>query len=131
MPNEDSVNTTQLVNSLYPSYYLAEQAWQKAFAVGIERGSTQEEARKLAADAFRQGMPRLIERESVRHFIDCVARGVLLGVFTTQECTRLLYAAQVAISALPKLPQMPQVREKRYNSPYFTADQLNERLNQS
>jgi hypothetical protein len=131
MTTEDDAKTLQSIRSLYPANMACEDIWDQTFAAGIERGVTKEEARKLAADAFRTAMPRLLGSQSVRYFIDCVARGIVLGVFTAQESTRLLYAAQIAISAIPKIPQSKLQTEKRYNSPYFTADQLNERLKQS
>ena len=54
------------------------------------------EASKAAAQAYRLAMPLLMTAESVRDFIACVAHGMLTGIFSRDDSTRLLYAAQVA-----------------------------------
>jgi hypothetical protein len=41
-------------------------------------------------------MPPLSGADNIRDFVACVAHGLLLGVLSDSECTRLLYAAQVA-----------------------------------
>ena len=127
MSTEDNTRIPKSISSLFPPDIRCEEAWNEALAAAIEQGSTQEQARKLAAEAFRESMPRLLGNDNICFFVDCVARGIVLGVFTAQESTRLLYAAQVALSARNKLPQPQPVMERRHHSPYLTADQLNQR----
>jgi hypothetical protein len=43
-------------------------------------------------------MPVLAGYENVRNFIACVAHGMLIGVFDESDGTKLLYAAQVALT---------------------------------
>lgn len=128
MPMDDNFRVPQAINALFPPDVVCKQVWDEAYKAAIREGSTEEQARKLGAEAFRMEMPGLIGSDNICFFIDCVARGVMLGVFTEQESTRLLYAAQVAISARPRVPKVSYVKEKHYHSPYLTADQLNERL---
>ncbi len=49
-----------------------------------------------AREAYRKVMPPLSGADNIRDFVACVAHGLLLGVLSDSECTRLLYAAQVA-----------------------------------
>ncbi len=53
-------------------------------------------------NAYRTAMPPLSGAQNIRDFVACVAHGMLLGLFTDSEASRLLYAAQVAVHALPK-----------------------------
>ena len=46
--------------------------------------------------AYRKAMPPLAGPDNIRDFVACVAHGMLSGVFTSSESSKLLYAAQVA-----------------------------------
>jgi hypothetical protein len=74
--------------------YLA--AFQDALAQGQKPG----EARSHAAAAYRLAMPVLTDRQAIHDAIACTAQGLVLRVFTGQEASALLYAAQVAISLI-------------------------------
>jgi hypothetical protein len=54
----------------------------------------------LAEEAYKSAMPTLGSRENIRAFVACVAHGVLAEVFDGAAASKLLYAAQVAISTL-------------------------------
>jgi hypothetical protein len=54
---------------------------------------------KRAKNAYREAMPPLTGPANIRDFIACVAHGVLLDVISHEESSKLLYSAQVAISA--------------------------------
>jgi hypothetical protein len=60
-----------------------------------------------ATNDYYNVMPSLAGHENIRDFIACVAQGMLLGVIDHEEGARLLYAAQVALSALPREPKKP------------------------
>jgi hypothetical protein len=62
-------------------------------------------ARKEAKTAYYNAMPPLSSRENIQGYIACVAHGVLVGAISESACSKLLYAAQVAISALPREPK--------------------------
>ena len=53
-----------------------------------------------ADKAYRMAMPSLGSRASIQGFIACTAHAVLIGIISGQEASRLLYAAQVALSTL-------------------------------
>ncbi len=53
-----------------------------------------------ADDAYRKAMPELVGHENIRDFIACAGHGLVIGSLTFLQATKLLYAAQVALSAL-------------------------------
>jgi len=59
-------------------------------------------ARREGHAAFRNAMPVLGDRQSIRDFIACTAYGVQIGAINREQSGQLLYAAQVAITALPR-----------------------------
>jgi hypothetical protein len=71
----------------------------------ITRGFNRFEAKKEAAAAYRDAMPSFSSRESIQGFIACVAYGVIFKAFSESLSSKLLYAAQVAIGALPREPK--------------------------
>jgi len=80
------------------------RAYQEVKAAGKESRNEgayefERRARDAALEAFRKAMPSLAGAENIRGFIACVAHGMLFDVFSGQESTRLLYAAQVANTA--------------------------------
>ena len=75
-------------------------AWNSAFKSEKSRRDPYGSELDLARVAFRRAMPPLIGYENIRDFIACVAQGVLLGAISESQSTRLLYAVQVAQSAL-------------------------------
>ena len=78
------------------------KAWKKAYRA--ERAETDIEsfAARKGAEAFRAALPPLTTRESCRDFIACVAQGMLLGAIAEKNGGKLLYAAQIALSNVPK-----------------------------
>ncbi len=81
----------------------------------ITRGFNRFEAKKEAAAAYRDAMPSFSSRESIQGFIACVAYGVIFKTFSESLSSKLLYAAQVAIGALPREPR-PSGRPQRQAS---------------
>lgn len=53
---------------------------------------------EIARMAYLKAMPPLAGAENIRDFIACVAHAMMLHILQPEECTRLLYAAQVAQS---------------------------------
>jgi spore germination cell wall hydrolase CwlJ-like protein len=91
-------------------------AWQTAHDNYMQEHSTGKEkpialafidfeADIKAAAAYRDTMPSFSSRESIQCFIACVAYGVIFEVFTESLSSKLLYAAHVAIAALPREPK--------------------------
>lgn len=51
-----------------------------------------------AAKAYCKAMPPLSGYENIRDFIACTAQGILIGAIDATRSSKLLYAAQVALS---------------------------------
>ena len=64
------------------------------------RGESSYSAGSRAGSAYRNAMPPLDGHNNIRDFIACVAQGVLLGAIEYRQSSKLLYAAQVALSAI-------------------------------
>lgn len=57
-------------------------------------------AAKKAANAYCAAMPLLIGYDGIRDFIACAAHGILIDAIPAERSSQLLYAAQVALTAL-------------------------------
>ena len=73
-------------------------AWDRAFAVGLEKGLTRAEALRMAQVAYKLAMPRMDSRAAIKAHIAAVAQGIALEVFNGRDGSQLLYAAQVAMT---------------------------------
>jgi hypothetical protein len=63
---------------------------------------------KAGGRAFRNALPQLSSRQNILAFIACIAEGVLLEeAIDGSDSGRLLYAAQVALGALPRESSQP------------------------
>jgi hypothetical protein len=76
------------------------QAHADAMQSAIDRHKHPYDAAKEAKNAYRQAMPPLSGHENIRDFIACVAQGILIEAISGSDGARLLYAAQVAHTAL-------------------------------
>jgi hypothetical protein len=72
-------------------------SWTSAYKAN---NKNEYEASKAAALAYRNAMPRLFGYENICNFIACVAQGILIGAIDRKDSTKLLYAAQVALSSV-------------------------------
>lgn len=63
-----------------------------------KKGCSEDQAFRVARDAYILYMPLLIDRKSIHDYIACVSQGVLHKVFEPKEANSLLYAAQIALS---------------------------------
>jgi hypothetical protein len=80
------------------------EAFNRTYKANIAIGQTRPAAIDSAAVAFREAMPPLVGHENIRDFIACVAQGILLGAIESSKSSKLLYAAQVALSSSLKQP---------------------------
>jgi len=83
--------------------------WNIAFEAQTALGKSEYFARKPADKAYRNAMPTLSGYQGICDFIACVAQGQILGVFATDDATKLLFAAQVALSTLRIQPKNQQI----------------------
>ncbi len=88
-------------------------AWKQAYDAARAGGHDSYDSRVAAREAYFNAMPPLSSRENVCDFVACVARGILLDFIPPHQSTRLLYAAQVAITAQrkPAAPRKPSSPE--------------------
>ena len=59
-------------------------------------------ALKKATSAYAESMPYLTSHANIRGFIACVAHAMLLDIFQPEHGAKLLYAAQIALGAVPR-----------------------------
>jgi hypothetical protein len=75
------------------------EAWQLAYDAELKKGKHDCLAREAAGGAYRNAMPPLSDTESIRDFVACVAHGLLIKAIEDNSVGKLIYAAQVALSA--------------------------------
>ena len=89
-----------------PSLNLAVEKCMEAYVNTIKTCTAEKRKataiQKAASLAYGMAMPRLAGRENIGDFIACVTHGMLIGAIPGADGTRLLYAAQVTHSAVPK-----------------------------
>lgn len=79
---------------------LCRQAYDRAIEESKARNLDDFDTDEEACNAFREALPHLVTAIGIRDFIACVTYGMLIRVFDHATCTKLLYAAQVAVGAL-------------------------------
>lgn len=77
-------------------------AWLRVYKEQVAKGKTC--PHMDAAKAYRSAMPLLSGHENIRDFVACVAHGVLFGSIDESQSSKLLYAAQVALSTMRSQP---------------------------
>lgn len=84
-----------------PAVALCTEAWEKILRATAQTTGNLYTAERCAAKAYRLCLPPLSSSQEIRDFIACVGYGVLLGAIKAENGTKLIYAAQVALSAVP------------------------------
>jgi hypothetical protein len=83
-----------------PAVALCCDAWELAFQEEMDESGDNFDARELAHKAYRNAMPPLSGYQCICDFIACAAHGMLIDAIEEKKGTRLLYAAQVALSTI-------------------------------
>jgi hypothetical protein len=83
-------------------------AWTLAHQQAMRSNKGIYEVDAIATQAYCGTLPTLCGAENIRNFIACVAHGVAVGIIDGACASRLLYAAQVAKSALSLLSAAKQ-----------------------
>lgn len=81
--------------------------WERAHELALAKGLTAGKAVRMAAVAYKLAMPNMHGLPGIRAAVACIAQGIRLEVFDGRDGSQLLYAAQVAMSLLPKKGQKP------------------------
>jgi len=71
-------------------------AFRKSYRASRELKRDAYLAREAGNRAYREAIPHLAGRENIQDFVACVVHGMMAGVFTAVEGSKLLYAAQIA-----------------------------------
>ncbi|MGA2048048.1 MAG: hypothetical protein ABSG96_10150 [Terracidiphilus sp.] len=74
--------------------------WERVHAGGLKKKNGGALALYDANSAFQHAIPPLVGYENICDFIACVGYGMLTGKILEASGTRLLYAAQVALSTV-------------------------------
>jgi hypothetical protein len=81
------------------------ESWQRAWDAEIKVNKHEHFAGLAAGVAYRKVLPPLSDTESIRDFVACVAQGLLLQAIEEKAVGKLIYAAQVALSAASRHPK--------------------------
>jgi hypothetical protein len=76
------------------------EAQELVYRLSMEKKKGRVIALLNASEAYCRAMPPLVGYENICDFIACVGYGLLTRVFLGEMATRLLYAAQVALSTI-------------------------------
>ena len=90
-----------------PAVTRCQQAWAAARRDARAKGLQEYKITDLGQRAFCAAMPQLTSLDNIRAFIACIAAGILSGAVSYTDSTRLLYAAQVASTVVPR-PTLPR-----------------------
>lgn len=87
-------------------------AWLRTYTRVFAKDGSNVAARFRAAESYRKALPPLTGEDGIRDFIACIAQGMLIGAIDDKRGTRLLYAAQVAHTAISqpskRKPEKPE-----------------------
>ena len=84
---------------------ICDNMFADAVQTALDQGLNEEMAKMRGKLAYCAVMPKLTGATNVRDFIACVTYAMSLEILGGSEGTRLLYAAQVAHTALTKRPK--------------------------
>jgi hypothetical protein len=94
--------------SANPALARCMNAWTLTYEKEKAKRKGDFDASLTAEKAYRDAMPPLSGYENIRDFIACVAHAMLIGAILDDKGTKLLYAAQVALSTLRCQPSAPK-----------------------
>jgi hypothetical protein len=90
--------------SANPAVARCMNAWERAYKAEKAKRKSDFDASEEAEKAYRNAMPPLSGYENIRDFIACVAHAMLIGAIRDNQGTKLLYAAQVALTTVRRQP---------------------------
>jgi hypothetical protein len=91
-----------------PAVACCMDAWARAYKAQKAKRKTDFAASQVAEKAYRDTMPPLSGYDNIRDFIACVANAMLIGALSDNKGTKLLYAAQVALTTVRRQPASPK-----------------------
>ena len=82
------------------SVRFCDMVYARSLDLALKQNKTGVIARRNAAMIFRLALPPLSGYQNICNFIACIGYGILLGAIKPDTGTKLLYAAQVALSTV-------------------------------
>jgi hypothetical protein len=100
-PTEITMNEIGNSNPAFANRAVAAccKAWKRVYSEAFAVDQCDWKAARAAGEAYRAAMPPLSSRDNCVDFIACVTHGMLIGAIHENNGTKLLYAAQVAVTA--------------------------------
>lgn len=83
-----------------PAVAHCQEVWELVYRLSLKKKKGGACALFDASQAYRNAMPPLIGYENICNFIACVSYGMLTRALMEDTGTRLLYAAQVALTTI-------------------------------
>jgi len=117
------MSTTASQPVLSPAVLNCWTAYEQIYAIERGEGASDKNAEEPAITAYRDAIPCLTDQESIRDFIACVTHGMVLQLITTNEGTKLLYAAQVAAGFISQKQKLEQKSERKTVQPVQSETQ--------
>jgi len=77
-------------------------AWDRAAQAPHLKGKSDYYAHLAGSQAYRKALPALDGYQGICDFIACVAHGMAIEAIKEAHASKLLYAAQVALSTVPQ-----------------------------
>jgi hypothetical protein len=100
---DDPVAVMEAVNECRNTYFAAYDQQEKQ--LGGPGKASKYLCEQHACKAYRNALPVLSSRQNILSFMACVAEGVLIEAINEKTGSKLIYAAQAAIGALPREPK--------------------------
>ncbi len=91
-----------------PAVACCMEAWARVYKAEKAKHKSDFAASQVAEKAYRDAMPPLSGYDNIRDFIACVANAMLIGAISDNQGTKLLYAAQVALTTVRRQPATPE-----------------------
>ena len=95
---------TANIASTNPAVARCLNAWEPVFRAEMKKYKFRPSAAREAGQFYRDAMPPLSGYDNIRDFIACTAHGILIGAIEVADSSKLLYAAQVALSTIRHQP---------------------------
>ncbi len=105
---DDLVKNEEQLSAVDACIVAANDAHNQARRVGIGFYDRQD----MMRTAYRNAMPRLGSQQDISDFIACVSHGMMFDYIDDKLGSKLLYAAQVAMTNLQRTPKPKTAAEK-------------------
>lgn len=96
------------------------KAWKRAYRAEYLKTDSEWKASDKAAAEFRAALPPLTTLNDCRDFVACITFGILIRAIAEKDGSKLLYAAQIALSSF----RNEQCSPKMYSSSLIPPEKV-------